>query len=83
MMATATVANHVSREVALRDQAHERVREADPDGDAAKNAGEKAQVQGSARMLSRRAQITSVSVLLVAQLAWFAALGYGAFRVLT
>jgi len=34
-------------------------------------------------MLSRRAQIASVSVLLVTQLAWFAALGYGAFRVLT
>jgi hypothetical protein len=82
-MTTAAIANQPSREVALRDQARERVRETDPDGNAAKNAGEKAQVQGSARMLSRRAQITSVSVLLVAQLAWFAALGYGAFRVLT
>ena len=82
-MTTATAANHASREVALRDQERERVRKADPDGDAAKDADEEAQVQRSTRMLSRRAQIASVSVLLVTQLAWFAALGYGAFRVLT
>ena len=82
-MTTATAANHASREVALRDQERERVRKADPDGDAAENADEEAQVQRSTRMLSRRAQIASVSVLLMTQLAWFAALGYGAFRVLT